>query len=541
VDRHRRGLSAAARLLLVAGPVAFLLIFFVYPLGTVLARGVSSTALADIVRNDRLRGVAWFTVWQATVSTVLTIVIALPGAWALARYRFRGRSLIWAAVTVPFVLPTVVVASAFVALLGPRGPLGALGLHPGVPAILAAHVFFNYAVVARTVGNALAHIDPRLDEAARMLGASRWRAFRAVDLPLVRPALAAASSIVFLFTFTSFGVVLLLGGIRRSTIEVEIWRQVAFDLDLPAAAALAIVQLGAVAAALAVYGRLQERLPAVPLRAASDVARRAGGFGARLFLGANLLVMAVVLGGPVAVLVHRSLDTASGIGLAFYRALGSNPHGSALSVAPSEAIKNSLSFAVGATAIALVTGGVASAVVARRSRGRRGLDMLLMLPLGTSAVTLGLGYLLALDRPPLDLRDSPWLLPIVHALVGLPFVVRIVVPALRAIDPRLREAAAMLGASPVRARVAVDVPLASRAFLVAAGFAFAVSLGEFGATIFLARFDNPTMPIAIARLLSQPGAVNVGQAAAMSTLLMLVTAAVVGAIERFRVGAIGTF
>jgi thiamine transport system permease protein len=521
---------------------AFLAVFFVYPLVTVLARGASLTALADVAGDARLRGVAWFTLWQAAVSTALTIAIALPGAWALARYRFRGRALVWAAITVPFVLPTVVVASAFVALLGPGGPLARLDLHPGIGAVLAAHVFFNYAVVARTVGNALAHVDPRLDEAARMLGASRWRAFLHVDLPLIRPALAAASSIVFLFTFTSFGVVLLLGGIRRATIEVEIWRQTAFFLDLPTAAALAVIQLVAVVASLAVYGRLQERATPMQLRAAEEVARPAAAAGERAFVVANLVVMAVLLGGPIAVLVHRSLDTASGVGFGFYEALGTNPRGSALSVAPTEAIANSLTFAVVATAIALATGAVASAVlVYRRRRGTRVLDTVLMLPLGTSAVTLGLGFLLALDEPPLNLRDWPGLIPIVHSLVGLPFVVRIVVPALRSIDPRLREAAAVLGASPRRARWEVDVPLAARAFLVAAGFAFAVSLGEFGATVFLARFDNPTMPIAIARLLSQPGALNVGQAAAMSTLLMLLTAAVIGAIERLRVGSIGTF
>jgi thiamine transport system permease protein len=495
-----------------------------------------------VLRDPALRRVAWFTLWQAAASTGLTLLVALPAAHALATFEFRGRRVVQALVTVPFVLPTVVVGAAFRSLFADGGPLGGLGLEQSITAILIAHVFFNYAVVARTVGNALAHVDPRLDEAARMLGASRWRAFLHVDLPLIRPALAAASSIVFLFTFTSFGVVLLLGGIRRATIEVEIWRQTAFFLDLPTAAALAVIQLVAVVASLAVYGRLQERATPMQLRAAEEVARPAAAAGERAFVVANLVVMAVLLGGPIAVLVHRSLDTASGVGLGFYEALGTNPRGSALSVAPTEAIANSLTFAVVATAIALATGAVASAVlVYRRRRGTRVLDTVLMLPLGTSAVTLGLGFLLALDEPPLNLRDWPGLIPIVHSLVGLPFVVRIVVPALRSIDPRLREAAAVLGASPRRARWEVDVPLAARAFLVAAGFAFAVSLGEFGATVFLARFDNPTMPIAIARLLSQPGALNVGQAAAMSTLLMLLTAAVIGAIERLRVGSIGTF
>ena len=148
--------------------------------------------------------------------------------------------------TVPFVLPTVVVGSAFVALLGDGGPLGALGLDQTLAAILIAHVFFNYAVVVRTVGSLWAHLDPRPEEAARMLGASRWRAFREVTLPALRPAIAAAAAVVFLFTFTSFGVILILGGPRTATLETEIYRQTAQLLNLPLAAALTVVQLVAI-------------------------------------------------------------------------------------------------------------------------------------------------------------------------------------------------------------------------------------------------------------------------------------------------------
>jgi thiamine transport system permease protein len=223
-------------------------------------------------------------------------------------------------------------------------------------------------------------------------------------------------------------------------------------------------------------------------------------------------------------------------------AADSSRRGSSLFVPPVEAIQNSVTFALAATAIALVVGGITAAlVVYRDDRPSRVLDVLVMVPLGTSAVTVGLGFLLALDDPPLDLRAWVGLIPIAHALIAAPFVVRILVPALRSIDPRLREAAAMLGASPVRARLAVDVPLASRAALVAAGFAFATSLGEFGATIFLARPDRPTMPVAIFRFLGRPGELNAGQAMAMSTILLVVTVIVITGIERFRVRGIGTY
>jgi thiamine transport system permease protein len=520
--RHRAPLSALAVI-----PAAFLAVFFVWPVANVLARGV---AVGDVLGDAHLRAVAWFTLWQAVVSTALTVVVALPCAWVLARYRFRGRSLVWAVITVPFVLPTVVVASAFVAVLRPYG------LVPGLGAVLAAHVYFNVAVVARTVGVALGNLDPHLEESARVLGASRVRAFREVSLPLVRPALVSAASIVFLFTFTSFGVVLLLGGARRATLDVEIWRQVAFFLDLRVASALALVQLVAVVACLAIGARLQRG--AVP-RAQRDAARRVRGWRERAVVIAILGVTAALLVTPLVVVAYRSVHVGDGLGLAYYRALGSSRRGSTLFVSPARAIGNSLLFGAIATVLALVVGGITAALAAYRRV--RWLDLLVMLPLGTSAVTVGLGFLLALDEPPLDLRQWRWLVPVAHALIAAPFVVRIVVPVLRAIDPRVREAAATLGASPRRVLWEVDVPLASRAVLVAAGFAFAVSLGEFGATIFLARPDSPTMPIAIFRFLARPGAVNIGQAMAMSTLLMLVTVAVIGAIERFRIGSAGTF
>jgi thiamine transport system permease protein len=333
--------------------------------------------------------------------------------------------------------------------------------------------------------------------------------------------------------------VLLLGGPTRATIDVEIWRQVAYFLDLRTASALAVVQLVAVVACLAVSGRAQLRVVTRRPRDASRPIRTLRERAGVVAVVGSALAFVVV---PLVVIARRSVDVGDGLGLTFYRALGTSRRGSSLFVAPEEAIINSLVFAAIATAIALVVGGITAALATYRGR-RAGqlLDLVVMIPLGTSAVTVGLGFLLALDDPPLDLRSWRGLIPIAHALIATPFVVRIVGPALRSIDPRLREAAAMLGASPARVRLTVDAPLVSRAALVAAGFAFATSLGEFGATIFLARPDSPTMPIAIFRFLAQPGQLNLGQAMAMCTILMAVTALVIAGIERFRAGSVGTF
>ncbi len=531
---------------LAALPTAFVGYFFVYPLVTILVRGLfpggdfEGAPLLDVFTNADLRGVAWFTLWQAAASTALTLVLALPGAYVLARFRFPGRRLLRAAVTVPFVLPTVVVGTAFLALLGPDGPLG-IDLRRTVWAILIAHVFYNYAVVVRTVGSFWERIDPSIEEAARVLGASRWQAFRETTLPLLRPALASAASIVFLFTFTSFGVILSLGGVHHATLEVEIWRP-ALLLDSPIAPALAIVQLVAVGLLLLAYSRYQERR-AVQFEVASvrTVARPPAGRMAKAFVALNVMAMAALLGTPLGVLIYRSFRSPDGYTLDYYGDLGDVPGGSMLFVSPGEAVANSLRFAVTAMAIAVVIGMLAATVVAYRSGHiSRGFDALLMLPLGTSAVTIGFGFLVALGEP-IDLRTSFWIIPLAHALIAVPFVVRSAVPLMRSVRSRLREAAAVLGAGPGRVWREIDLPIVRRASLVGAAFAFAVSLGEFGATSFIVRLDAPTLPIAIFRLLGQPGALTFGRAMALSVILMVLTAAAVFAIERLRGGEAADF
>jgi thiamine transport system permease protein len=234
---------------------------------------------------------------------------------------------------------------------------------------------------------------------------------------------------------------------------------------------------------------------------------------------------------------------APGITLDYYAALGSEDRGNIFFAPPQDAIRTSLLYAGATVGLALVIGLPASWALASRpdSAFSRLLDPLLMLPLGTSAVTLGLGFIVALNHPPLDLRASPLLVPLAHTLVALPFVVRSLAPALRSIRPRLRQAAAVLGAAPAQVLRHIDVPLVGRALLVSALFAFAISIGEFGATALIARPEFPTIPVLIYRLLSQPGALTYGQAMALSTILMLVTGLGMLAIEKLRVAEVGEF
>jgi thiamine transport system permease protein len=342
--------------------------------------------------------------------------------------------------------------------------------------------------------------------------------------------------VVFLFTFASFGVVLLLGGPQHSTLEVEIYRQTAQLLDLPVAAALSLIQLGIIGLLLAVGVDRQQHIVVQQTHAGDGSgARPPRRPGEWTVVGAVLAVVALLLGVPIWMLVSRSFRSGDGEWtLEWYRRLA-DPDASILGDAAIEAVWNSLEFAVVATVVAVVVGLCASIVVTRGPRlWAKGLDFLLLLPLAVSAVTVGFGFLISLDEPPLDLRSSWWLIPMAQALVAVPFVVRILVPALASIDGRVREAAAVLGASPAKVWREIDLPLAARSVALAAGFAFALSLGEFGATVFIARADTVTVPVAIVRLLGRPGPSNLGQSMALSTILMVMTTVSLLAMSRLR-------
>ena len=556
MDRPRPALSSrAGRAGLLAIPLAFLALFFVFPLVSILDRGLRPDGALDlgaigrVIGDPDLRGVAWFTLWQATVSTVLTLLVGLPAAFVLSRFAFRGRRVVRAMTLVPFVLPTVVVGTAFVGLLGPGSP-GATaagwlgidagdGLHRTIGALLAAHVFFNVAVVVRVVGSYWDQVDPELEETAESLGAGRIETFRRVLLPIARPAIASAAALVFLFAFTSFGIVLLLGRPGASTLEVEVYRHTSQLLDLSTAAVLALVQMVFVGALLLVESVLAARA-GVPLSLiTTGAARPIRDRRERLLVVSVVVATCVLLVTPVLALVWRAFGGGlGGLSLRAFTTLGDARRGSVLSVAPLSSIGHSLVTASAAAVFAVVI-GVPAALAIARARRSSWLTVLVALPLGVSAVTVGFGYVVAFDDAPLDLRGSAWVVPLAQAVIALPFVVRIVTPVLVSIESGLTEAAADLGASPGRILTAVTLPIARPAIAAAGAFAFIVALGEFGAAAFLATPDRPTLPVAISRLLGQPGSASLSQAAAMSVILMVVTAVGALAIDRFGRGTSG--
>jgi len=549
------------------GASVFLGLFFFYPLSRILWLGLNPSSIKSLDLSSLQLALhsLGFTFYQAALSTLLTLVIGLPAAVLFARYDFRGKSLLRVLTAIPFMLPTVVVAAGFNALLGPRGwinlglmdlfhlhsaPISIVGT---LGIILLAHVFYNTTIVIRLVGNALSHLDPRLEQAARTLGSDPPRVLTHLTLPLLRPSILAASILVFIFDFTSFGVILLLGGPGFSTLEVEIYKQAVQVFNLPLAGLLSLIQLLCTLAFSILYSHIVRRNVATsaPRPAASNL-HKARTVRQKLFLAGMIILtlglfLLPLISLPLASVTRLQADRGVrapvqyGLTSDYYTELFINRSDSIFYVPPFAAIGNSLGYAALTVILSLALGFPVASALAHPGRLGRALDPLLLLPLGASAVTLGLGFVVTFNRPPLALVTSPLLVPLAHTLIALPFVIRSLQPALASIPDRLRQAASSLGASSRHVWFAVDWPIVARATLSAAVFAFTISLGEFGASSLVVRPEYPTLPIAIARFLSQPGGLNYGQAMAMATVLMVVCGIGILLIERLRLPGAGEF
>lgn len=500
-------------------PVMFFGLFFAWPVVATLWRAVTDAGLAGqttMVSTRAVIAAAGTTLGLAATGTALTLAVGLPAVWALHRAEWRGARIVSAALTAPFVMPTVVVALAFLTVQRDVAPW--LGRWDGLPAIVAALAFFNVAVVLRTVGPSLEGLDERQVAAARSLGASPTAAASYIVWPAIRRSVGAAAAITFLFCATSFALVLVLGGTRVQTLETAAYLELTTFLDLRGAALIALVQAALIIGVATAVSRLTRRGPQSPYQGAPLRSSASWKDTPRLAL---LLTPAATLAlVPMATLATRSLRGSHGeLSFDGYRALFA---GGGLA----SALASSLAIAVAATGVSMVV-AVLAVFAAETSTHARWVRAFTMGPLAVSSVVVGVGLLLALAAPARDAGPwgSWWLLVAAQTLVAVPLVVRTVSPAVELLDPRQAAVAATLGASPARATWHVVLPRLRPALLSGAGLAFAVAVGEFGASVFLTKAGEPTLPVAIVRLLSRPGAENFAAACAGAIVLAVVTAA----------------
>ncbi|WP_394326156.1 ABC transporter permease [Halobacterium sp. CBA1132] len=500
---------------------------------------------------DVRKGLFGFTAWQAFLSTVASVALGLPGAYVLARFEFPGRRTLQSLTILPFVLPSIMVVVGFVATFGTQGTLNgvltALGLGTvellyTLKVVVLAHAFYNAPLVTRMVTSAWENVDASAVETARSLGASPLRAFRDIVAPQLLPALAASAVLTFVFTFMTFPIVLGLGGLQLATVEVWLYARVQ-QLDVESAAALATLETVVSLALTYVYLRYESKraaggsgtaLSRERLFALADVDVR--GALVRAGIGVYGVVVALVFLAPLASMVLASVGGLENPTLEWWRFLLERQAGSRTQ--PSVAVRNSLLFGVGALALALPMGVVIAAFSARGGRGRKVVDAVLMAPIAVSGIVVGFGMLqsLVFGVELFGYRVSVVGSAVVvaaHAIAGYPFVVRNVTPMLSAVDDRLVESARALGASRARALYDVELPLVWPGVLAGAAFAFALSIGEFDATVLLAGENAYTMPVALKRyLVDRAAGPSVGPAAAMGTILLAVTAASFVVIDR---------
>ena len=538
-------------------PLLFLLAFYFLPLSTVLKQAVQGFRASDLDGGlvKKILDPLGFTIYQALLSTILTILVGLPISYVFSHFDFKGRRFLQTMVTLPFILPTVVVAAAFNSLLGPRGWINLalmqifdlqttpIQLMNTLGIILLAHIFYNTSVFVRVVGAAWSQLEIEQEQAARVLGANNWQRFWHITFPLLKQAILSAILLVFLFDFTSFGVILLLGGPNFSTLEVEIYLQTTQMLNLPLAGILSVVQI-LVTMLISLFALRADKgsvsfLPDIK----GTRLRKPENKKQKILVGflVGFIILFFVL--PELGLFLRSFakleaqraevgNFNTGFTFDFYRELFNNSRSSLFYVPPIEALKNSLLYAVSTTLIAGVMGIIAAYSLTHLQQ-KKLFRVFVSLPLGTSTVTLGLGFLLVFTRLDFFQQFPQTLIPIAHALVALPVVVSTLYPAFSAIPQNMHTAAATLGARKIQILTKIDLPLIRNSLTVAALYAFVLSLGEFGATSFLTRPEYPTLPIAIYRYLSLPGSLNYGQAMAMACILMVVCALSMFAMEEW--------
>ncbi len=566
--RHYGGARAAVPLL----PVLFLVLFFYLPIANLLREGLTHNGsfslefITRILTDDYFHHVILFTFWQALLSTLASMALGVPLAYVLAHYDFPLKRVVRSLTIVPFVLPTITVALGFALLFGRNGyvnqlVMGLFGLSEpplsimySLTGIVLAHAFYNAPIIARTVHAAWERLDPRYEESARALGASRFYVFTDVTLPMIMPGLLSGAALVFIFCFLSFPIVLSVGGGRFSTIEVEIYTRVVTRLDpqfvnYKIGAALALIGLALSLGMTYIYLRLQgsfarqiEQLsprPTTPLvTGVKDILRPT-----RLLLWIYVLVSVLLFLGPIGAIVADSLweETASGgrWTLRWYGYIFTPQYEAFLGDSPLRAILNSLGFGVGATLIALPMGLIFAYVIVRmRWGGRRLLDTLLMAPLATSSIVLAFALLRTFNAPPFRLVGTAYAVIIAHAVIIFPFIVRTLVPVLENLDVKLLEGARSLGASRLRVLRDIELPLVAPGLLAGAVFAFALSLGEMSATLMLARPGLNTMPVAVYRFFSQH---SLGAPSAMSTVMIIISALAFVFLERFGERALQRF
>ncbi len=463
-----------------------------------VASGVAH--LPQVFTDPAIMSALLFSFEQALIASIIAISVGIPLGYINATFEYPGRRLVEVITLAPFTMPTVSVALAFLLIV--RSGL----LPPGLLAISLANAYFNFGFCASLVSSSLLSVGKRLEEAAEVMGASRWMVWRKVIIPLAFRGVSYGFALTFTLSFTSFAVPLLLGGPGSRTLEVEIYSLYKIFLDEGRASAAAILQL---IVTMALTFLLTSR--GVEARSLEVRRRRSAKAGVALLPYALALVSSY----PMAYLVIRSLYNpfTGEFNPWVYLRLLSPAYDPALGVSPLRPLLNSVYYAVMTSLIVLTL----SSVLLLSRRAMRLASSLSILPLGTSSITLALGLLLLSYR----MGIPGWIAIILsHFLIAFPFSLKVLESGVSGLSPHLMDAAETLGLSRLDTIFRVVLPAAMPAVLSSAFYSLAISLSETSASTLLATPETMTLTVAALRY---SGARRFQLASAASVLVMGLT------------------
>ena len=500
----------------------YLTIFFYVPLLTILKesflRGDSFTLAnyLDVLTKSVVVSSIQFTFIESILSTLASVILGLPIALILTKYRFKGKSVYESLLLVPFILPGMVVGLAFLLLFNPNGIIPSFFEIIGFRleqslwsfvGIIMAHAYYNSPLVAVMTTSVWRRVDPEIEEVAETLGAHGFKKFVKITMPLIMPGLLSSSLLTFIFSFSSFEVVLLLGNFRFRTIEVEIYHLFRNRLDFSGASSLATVQLIIIILLTWLYFTSIQKY--TDIRKSGKVSKV---FEEHLFktskknllLGIYLVFFSIFQIFPLAMTLFYSVydPVKDQFTLSGFSSVFSTDYNPYLGSSPISAPINTIIFSVITASISLLLGLISA--YATKEGGLLSLisNIAVFVPLATSRLTIGLGMILAFGSIGVLYQDTRPLIIASHIMIAYPFTTRSILNGLSKIDPYVIESAETLGAKPLKRFVKVDVPILSPSLAVATSLAFATSLGEFAATNILYRGNFPTLTVLIYVMLS---------------------------------------
>ena len=523
-------------------PVLFWITAFALPLISVAFKAAGSVAeLTGVIQSPYYRGVMEFSLKQAALSTVFSVLLGLPGAYFIGRHHFPGRKLLRSISTVPFVLPSILAVLGFILVFGNSGLINSIRqttligdkepwkMLYSLRAIILAHMFYNFPLTLRIVGDAWYSLPQSKYNAARSLGAGPIKAFFTVDFPRLAPAILTSAVITFLYCFLSFAIILVLGGGPQfTTLEVEIYRLIKYQLDFSRGSGLAIIESIAALGLLAVYASLDTVLRRRTVDDDDAVKIRTPGritgwkmLPAFLYLiPALFLIFAPLISIMICSFLSRATRKASlHLSFSHWKSLFGN--GRVGASVPLNSVIRTFSLGIAVAGLTTFTAALAGWYTAHRKGTLvKIIEFMLFIPMGVSTVMLGLGYLILTNSIPGGKTLRLAALAASHTIIALPFAYRIISGRLKLISRRIPQAARASGASPLKSFFSVELPLARGALVTAAIFSLALSAGELNATIILAPPDFTTITLAIYRLI---GSYNLFGACALGTVLIVIS------------------